>query len=133
MFPLIYGIKNAYSAYYIENPTLFVGFLCLLAIGFFRSGGHWIKAGYFLVALAFFDCYRFGIIHFIMAINFFLVCMYVMITDKRFSYLGKASLLLVPLAFQYIFIFEAFQIVLIIVFNISLILNNKILFSFEKI
>ena len=65
MFPLIYGIKNAYSAYYVENPTLFVGFLCLLAIGFFRSGGHWIKAGYFLVALAFFDCYRFGIIHFI--------------------------------------------------------------------
>ena len=125
MFPLIYGIKNAYSAYYVENPTLFVGFLCLLAIGFFRSGGHWIKAGYFLIALAFFDCYRFGIIHFVMAINFFLVCMYVMITDKRFSYLGKASLLLIPLAFQDMFIFEAFQIVLIIVFNILYILKLK--------
>ena len=74
MFPLIYGIKNAYSAYYVENPILFVGFLCLLAIGFFRSGGHWVKAGYFLVALAFFDCYRFGTIHFVMALNFFIIC-----------------------------------------------------------
>jgi len=118
-------MKNAYSAYYAENPILFVGFLCLLAIGFFRSGDHWVKAGYFLIALAFFDCYRFGIVHFIMAINFFLVCMYVMITDKRFSYLGKASLLLIPLAFQDMFIFEASQIVLIIVFNILYILKLK--------
>jgi len=102
-----------------------VGFLCLLAIGFFRSGGHWVKAGYFLIALAFFDCYRFRIIHFIMAINFFLVCMYVMITDKRFSYLGKASLLLIPLAFQDMFIFEASQIVLVILFNILYILKIK--------
>jgi len=87
-------------------------------LGFFRSGGHWIKAGYFLVALAFFDCYSFRTIHFIMAMNFFLVCMYVMITDKRFSYLGKASLLLIPLAFQNMLIFEASQVVLVIIFNL---------------
>jgi len=102
-----------------------VGSLCLLSLGFFKSGGHWIKAGFFLVALAFFDCYRFPIIHFTMAANFFLICMYVMITDKRFSYLGKASLLLIPLAFQDMFIFEIFQIVLIIVFNILYILKLK--------
>jgi len=95
-----------------------VGSLCLLSLGFFKSGGHWIKAGFFLVALAFFDCYRFGIIHFIMAANFFLICMYVMITDKRFSYLGKASLLLIPLAFQNMLVFEAFQVVLVIIFNL---------------
>ena len=102
-----------------------MGFLCLLAVGFFRCGGHWIKAGYFLTAVAFFDCYRFEIIHFVMAINFFLVCMYVMITDKRFNYLGKASLLLIPLAFQDMFIFEVSQIVLIIMFNILYILKLK--------
>ena len=125
MFPLIYGIKNAYSAYYVENPTLFVGFLCLLAIGFFRSGGHWIKAGYFLVALAFFDCYRFGTIHCVMAFNFFIICTYIMLNDKRFGYLGKASLLLTPLAFESILVFEAFQILLIIIFNILYILKLK--------
>jgi len=95
-----------------------VGFLCLLSIGFFRCGGHWVKAGYFLTAVAFFDCYRFEVIHFTMAVNFFLVCMYAMITDKRFSYLGKASLFLIPLAFQDMLIFEASQVVLILVFNI---------------
>ena len=109
----------------MENPTLFVGSLCLLSIGFFRSGGHWVKAGYFLVALAFFDCYRFQIIHFVMAMNFFLVCMYAMIADKRFNYLGKASLLLIPLAFQNMLIFEALQVVLIIIFNILYILKLR--------
>jgi len=125
LFPLIYGVKNAYSAYYAENPILFVGFFCLLAVGFFRCGGHWVKAGYFLILTAFFDCYRFETIHFIMAANFFLVCMYVMITDKRFSYLGKASLLLIPLAFQNMLIFEVFQVVLILIFNLLYILKLK--------
>ena len=102
-----------------------MGFLCLLSIGFFRCGGHWIKASYFLTAVAFFDCYRFETIHFVMAANFFLICMYIMITDKRFSYLGKASLLLIPLAFQSMLIFEAFQVVLIIIFNLLYILKLK--------
>ena len=52
-------------------------------------------------------------------------CMYVMITDKRFSYLGKASLLLIPLAFQNMLIFEAFQVVLILIFNLLYILKLK--------
>jgi|TARA_R110000787_G_C13369366_1_gene440731 hypothetical protein len=125
LLPIIYGVKNSYSAYYNENPTLFVGFLCLLALGFFRSKGHWIKAGYFLVLTAFFDTYRFEIIHYVVAINFFLICMYIMINDKRFSYLGKASLLLIPLAFQNMLIFEAFQVVLIIIFNILYTLKLK--------
>jgi hypothetical protein len=102
-----------------------VGLLCLLSLGFFRSGGHWIKAGYFLVLTAFFDTYRFEVIHYVVAINFFLVCMYIMVTDKRFSYLGKASLLLIPLAFQNMLIFEAFQVVLILIFNLLYILKLK--------
>jgi len=102
-----------------------VGFLCLLALGFFKSGGHWIKAGYFLIATAFFDCYRFEVIHYVMAVNFFLICMYAMFMDKRFSYLGKASLLLIPLAFQNILLFEAFQVVFIIIFNILYVLKLK--------
>jgi|TARA_R110000737_G_scaffold118158_2_gene150715 hypothetical protein len=102
-----------------------VGFLCLLSLGFFRCGGHWIKAGFFLALTGFFDSYRFEVIHFAMAINFFLVCMYVMITDKRFNYLGKASLLLIPLALQSIFWFEAFQVILIVIFNILYILKLK--------
>lgn len=102
-----------------------MGLLCLLSLGFFRSGGHWIKAGYFLVLTAFFDTYRFEVIHYVVAINFFLVCMYIMVTDKRFSYLGKASLLLIPLAFQNMLIFEAFQVVLILIFNLLYILKLK--------
>tara|TARA_R110000744_G_scaffold280269_1_gene392402 strand:+ start:743 stop:1039 length:297 start_codon:yes stop_codon:yes gene_type:complete len=94
-------------------------------LGFIRIGGHWVKAGYFLAAVGFFDHYRFETIHFVMAINFFLVCMYVMITDKRFSYLGKISLLLLPLAFQSIFWFEFFQVVLILIFNILYIQKIK--------
>lgn len=102
-----------------------MGFLCLLALGFFKSGGHWIKAGYFLIATAFFDCYRFEVIHYVMAINFFLICMYAMFTDKRFNYLGKASLLLIPLAFESILIFEVFQVILIIMFNILYVFKLK--------
>jgi len=60
-----------------------------------------------------------------MAVNFFLVCMYAMIKDKRFSYLGKASLFLIPLAFQDMLIFEASQVVLISVFNILYIFKLK--------
>jgi len=45
--------------------------------------------------------------------------------DKRFSYLGKASLLLIPLAFQNILLFEAFQVVFIIIFNILYVLKLK--------
>jgi len=118
MLPVIYGIKTSYSAYYNENPALFVGFLCVLAICFIIDGGHWIKAGYFLILTAFFDTYRFEIVHYTMAVNFFLICMYVMITDKRFSFLGKASLLLIPLAFQNMLLFEALEITLIIIFNL---------------
>ena len=48
-----------------------------------------------------------------------------MIKDKRFGYLGKASLLLTLLAFENILIFELFQVILIIIFNILYVLKIK--------
>ena len=117
IFPFLYGVKTSYSAYYYNNPILFIGLLCLLGIGFIRTGDHWVKAGYFLILTALFDAYNYEIIHHVAAINFFLICTYTMIKDKRFGYLGKASFLLTLLAFENILIFELFQVILIIIFK----------------
>lgn len=51
--------------------------------------------------------------------------MYAMFMDKRFNYLGKASLLLIPLAFESILMFEIFQVVLIIIFNLLYVFKLK--------
>ena len=125
IFPFLYGVKTSYSAYYYNNPPLFIGLLCLLGIGFIRTGEYWVKAGYFLILTAIFDAYNYEIIHHVAAINFFLICTYTMIKDKRFGYLGKASLLLTLLAFENILIFELFQVILIIIFNILYVLKIK--------
>ena len=106
IFPFLYGVKTSYSAYYYDNPILFIGLLCLLGIGFIRIGGHWIKAGYFLILTSLFDAYNYEIIHHVAAINFFLICTYIMIRDKRFNNIGKSSLLLILLAFENILIYE---------------------------
>ena len=69
IFPFLYGVKTSYSAYYYNNPPLFIGLLCLLGIGFIRTGEYWVKAGYFLILTAIFDAYNYTNFLFLSASN----------------------------------------------------------------
>ena len=72
-----------------------------------------------------FDAYNYEIIHHVAAINFFLICTYIMIRDKRFNNIGKSSLLLILLAFENILIYEALQVILISIFNVLYVFKIK--------
>lgn len=124
LFPILFGVLDSYSSYYKFSPILFTSLFSTLAIGLFiHSNVEWKYPAIMLILLSVFNMYDHPLIHYSAAILFFISSTYSMWNDKRVSGFGKVSILLYPVFFMDLLIFEMFQIFLICMFHLMYILR----------
>lgn len=122
IMPILYGIENSYSSYYLHDPLLLGTSLSLLGIGLWLHRNHkWTLPAIALVIVAIFDM-RNPEIHNTFAFIFFLSSSWVIFLDDRFKRLGWYSLLtysLLVIENTGIFWFEFVQIIMISCYHIA--------------
>lgn len=124
LFPILFGVLDSYSSYYKFSPILFTSLFSTLAIGLFiHSNVEWKYPAIMLILLSIFNMYDHPLIHYSSAILFFISSTYSMWNDKRVNGFGKVSILLYPVFFMDLLIFEMFQIFLICMFHLMYIIR----------
>jgi hypothetical protein len=134
--PLLLGLiagfnEKSFSRYYFTDAKIvFIIALTLISFSFVTLNKKWIIPAISLLTLTYFNCTDFALIHNLSAFVFFTHSTYLMITDKRFSWLGKLILFLLPLLIFSIYYFELVSVLIITIFHM---LYLKLIFKDEKL
>lgn len=124
LFPMLFGRLDSYSSYYSYSPILFTSLFSILAIGLYiHSNIQWRYPAALLILLSIFNMYDYPIIHYTSAILFFISSTYSMWNDKRVGGFGKVSLLLYPMFFIDLLVFEMFQVAVMCTFHLLYIIK----------
>ena len=132
--PLILGAvagfdEQSFSRYYFtEAKLIFTTSLTIISFSFIALNKKWIIPAISLLTLTYFNCTDFDWIHNISAFIFFANSVYLMITDKRYSWIGKLVVGSLPLLIFSIYYFELVSVLLITIFHM---LYLKLIFKGE--